>query len=109
MRVKRIRPYRSGRGVSPARLSAKGALIASARTCRFAPSARARTAVNRASGAHRAVAKVLLTPGLPPQVTELNSVSRNARPESWAAPTAEEMLVANTEVARRLSSRGTVG
>src|ERR1035437_2491643 len=51
-------------------------LIASARTWTAAELTPALSSSNSASGAHSAVANVLLTPFRPPQVTELISVTR---------------------------------
>src|SRR5581483_4054821 len=109
VRVNISRPYSSGRGCRPLRSIVNGELTVSSLTCRLAPSTPARIAVNSASGAHRAVANVLLTPAFPPQVTELNSVRRNFSPAWWARATAEAMSVENADVAYRLSTRATVG
>src|ERR1035437_3632729 len=63
-------------------------LIASARTWTAAELTPALSSSNSASGAHSAVANVLLTPFRPPQVTELISVRRTGRPARLALRTA---------------------
>ncbi len=94
--------------MSPYRLSENGALIAYSRTCRLTPSTPARISVNSASGAHSAVANVLLTPGLPPHVTELSSVRRNFKPAACATATAAATSFFRPDEAAGLSRRETV-
>src|SRR5258708_22792889 len=109
MRLNMTIPYRTGRAGRPRGVSAKGALLASARTCTLTDETPARRSSNRASGAHRPVANVLLTPLTPPQVTELSSDTRTGSRARWAASTAPTTVRAMPAVARSLSTRAMVG
>ena len=84
-------------------------LIASARTWTATELAPALSSSNSASGAHSAVANVLLTPLRPPQVTELISVRRTGKPARLAALTAHRIVLAIPAVALSLSTRAIVG
>src|ERR1035438_9563719 len=84
-------------------------LIAFARTWTAAELTPALSSSNSASGAHSAVANVLLTPFRPPQVTELISVRRTGRPARLALRTAPLAVLAIPAVALSLSTRAMVG
>src|ERR1019366_8119821 len=84
-------------------------LIAFARTWTAAELAPALSSSNSASGAHSAVANVLVTPFRPPQVTELISVRRTGKPARLAVLTAPPIVLAIPAVAFSLSTRAIVG
>jgi hypothetical protein len=80
-----------------------------ARTCRSALETPARMRVKRALGAQRAVAKLSLMPATPPQVTELNSLTRTGRAARRASLTAGPTASAMALVALTLSNFWIVG
>ena len=84
-------------------------LIASARTWTLADSTPARTSSNSASGAHSAVANVSLTPFVPPQVTELISVSQSGSPARSLMCSTVNAVRPMLTVAFSLSTRAIVG